>query len=146
LERISPNERHVAYVLERRIEPVPCAVCWKYQTDMCNAIRRARVARMHTEAIVLLSVGGCGIFMMVSDGISTGSFGPAFWSIVLVSGLMMLAGAAMLMLRRRKMATHDPNARATEAARRQLAQSRAIVEAHFPLRKLGVRPVEWGRS
>jgi hypothetical protein len=144
LERISPDtERHIAYVLHRRIESVPCPSCWRYQPDMCDAIRYAKLGWMRTASVVLLALSGWGMWLIFSNPFSNDPLpANALLGVQAATLTMALVGLAILILKRRRWAAYDANGRVSEENRRDLARSKAMTEVDFSARHPGVAALE----
>jgi len=144
LERVSPNtERHVAYMLYRRLESVPCPSCYKYQADMCGAIRVQHLSWMKTAGVLLLVASGYGMFITYSNGNVAGSI-PAKGMVAVRIAMLAIAalGAVLLVIRRMSWAAYDANSRIPEQSRREIAVGRALTEAEFAVRHPGIKAIE----
>lgn len=131
----------LAYLLERKIEPVPCPSCGRYQPDMCDELRRRRYGWLYTAGMFLLTIGALGL--VAAAGTATDPRPHFHWMTCLaveVAGAGL--GATALILKRRLSASYDPNDRVPADRRMDLALDRAMTKKEFARRHPSAEALE----
>jgi hypothetical protein len=114
-------------LLETEIAAVPCPHCGSYQEAMFPVLRKPRLKGLRKFGIVLLVIGGLAALVATAmtdrpNGFDRATLGVA-WSI---APTLVLGGGGVLLLRRHKNATYDPNDPETEQERIELGRRLTI--------------------
>lgn len=119
--------------LRRRVDPVPCPSCFRYQPDMCLVLLKQRFEWLYTAGMFLLAGTGMMLMILVPMMVfDPKKYSPGLLAAALVcTGLLLGFGVAALLVKRWLWSNYDPNRRVPEQQRVKEAQDRAMTRVEF---------------
>ena len=123
----------LGYLLRRKIEPIPCPLCYQFQFDMCELLRKGRYGWLTTLALSMLAVLASALILALTPN----GGGPTHPVTLAFALLTAMIPDSTLGLQRWLWYRYDPNARASEEQRMKIAKRWAMTEAEFESRYRG---------
>ena len=103
----SAARENLAKKLAKEIDPVPCPDCGRYQTDMATKMKKGKWRWMVVVGWMAIIVSLIAAWILWLDsGAFVAALTGTFWGIVMIAGAGMIVGAKM------RQRTFDPNAEA----------------------------------